>query len=74
MNKMRELKIRYLDILQTEGCLNEVLFDKSEWDDDEDRDIDYYGEDRFLEIVPDDVVFHQFGDYVLMEDEGEVAS
>lgn len=61
MSKMHDLKARYLDVLQDEGCLNEILFDKPEWDNCDGYTIADHGEERLIAIVPDDVIFSHWG-------------
>ncbi len=59
--KRIELKIRYLDMLQCEGCMNEVLFDKPEWDNMDGHDIMDYDIEKLIALIPDDVIFRQWG-------------
>lgn len=65
---MYELKVRYLEMLQGEGCLNEVLFDKPEWDEDDGHMIADHGEERLVAMVPSDVISRQWeGDPFCLE-------
>jgi len=57
--KLIILKRRYLEHLECEGCLYEVLFDQPE-KDDEDGELTEDILDRADELVSDDVVFHEF--------------
>jgi len=57
-----ELKLRYIDMLDAEGCLNEVLFDKPEWDDEPYcYSPDYYGVEKLKALVPDEVIVDHYG-------------
>jgi len=58
-DKLVILKMRYLERLEGEGCLYEVLFDQPE-KDDEDGELTKDILDRADELVGDDVVFHEF--------------
>lgn len=51
-----ELKTRYLDMLQDEGCLNEIVFNNPEWDDVKGHDIADYGIEHLIDRIPDDVI------------------
>ena len=67
--KMRKLKLRYLMMLEDEGCLNEVIFGHPEWDDSEEYTLEHYDVERLLDIVPDDVIVRQWeGDWFCEED------
>lgn len=58
--EMRELKIRYLEMLESEGCLNEVVFGLSEWDDDDEHTLQRYRVDQLIDMIPDDVIVSQW--------------
>lgn len=64
ISRMHELKARYLDMLQDEGCLNEILFDRPDLDESDGHDIDDYGAERLIAMVPDDVIFDHCGNEV----------
>lgn len=60
--EITELKRRYLEQLDAEGCLNEVLFDRPADDDDPDKCLTDEMLDRADALVPDDVVENNYGD------------
>jgi len=62
-----ELKLRYIDMLDGEGCLNEVLFDKPEWDDEPYcYSLDYHGVEKLRDMISDEVIVDHYGrDYFL---------
>lgn len=55
MSRNNDLKVRYLERLEAEGCLNEVLFDRPYWDDDGKHDIEDWGIEKLLKMVPVEV-------------------
>lgn len=62
-----DLKYRYLEFLQNEGSLNEVAFDRPEWDEESDiYTIEHHGVDKLKAMVPDDVLIRHFGEYRVM--------
>ena len=68
--RMRKLKFRYLEMLQNEGCLNEVVFGCPEWDDSEDEyTIECHGADRLVDMIPDDVIVRQWEGRWLCEED-----
>ena len=58
-DKLVILKKRYLEHIEGEGCLYEVLFDRPD-KDEEDGELTEDILDRADELVSDDVVFHEF--------------
>lgn len=60
-----ELACRYLEVLEDEGVLNEVVFGRPEWDEDPNGryTIEYHGVDKLTTMVPDDVLARQFGEW-----------
>lgn len=57
-----DLKYRYLEILKDEGCLNEVCFDRPDWDEDSDKYTkEYHGVEKLMEMIPAEVLIRQFG-------------
>ena len=68
--EMRKLKLRYLDQLQSEGCLNEVVFDHPEWDDSEEEyTLEHYDAERLIDMLPDDVIIRQWEGYWFCEED-----
>ena len=62
-----DLKYRYLEILEAEGCLNEVCFDKPEWDDESEvYTKEFHGVEKLMEMIPDDVLVRQFGEFKVL--------
>ena len=47
-------------MLQTEGCLNEVLFNNPKWDDMDGHDVSDYDIRELVSIIPDDVIYRQW--------------
>lgn len=60
--KEHDLKVRFLERLEAEGCLNEVLFDRPHWDDDGKHDIKDHGLENLVKMIPHDVVVWAFED------------
>ena len=59
--EMRKLKLRYLVMLEDEGCLNEVVFGHPEWDDGEEENmLEHYDLERLLDVLPNDVIIRQW--------------
>lgn len=61
-DELIELKHLYLDQLETEGRLNEVLFNRPADDEDPDKCLTEEMLGRADELVPDDVIEHNYGD------------
>ena len=59
-----DLAYRYLDMLETEGVLNDVIFNRPDWDDDPEGryTMEYHGVERLIKMVPDDVLLRNFGE------------
>lgn len=64
-----DLKIRYLNMLQDEGCLNEIVFNNPEWDDVKGHDIADYGIKYLIDRIPDDVILRQWEYECLYEED-----
>lgn len=60
-----ELTRRYLEVLEDEGVLNEVIFGRPEWDEDPNGryTMEYHGVDKLTAMVSDDVLARQFGEW-----------
>jgi len=59
-----DLKYHYLEMLEIEGSLNEIVFDMPEWDEEPDvYTMEYHGVEKLIAMVPEDVLFRQFGEY-----------
>lgn len=67
--RMCELKFRYIDMLESEGCLNEILFDRPDLDYAEGHNIANYGMEKLVAMIPDDVIFRMWGSDCLSEEE-----
>ncbi len=77
-DQLIELKQRYLSELMDEGCLNEILYDKPEWDEDGEHDISYEELASADKLIPDELVFDHYrdthftdGDFFCTENECE---
>lgn len=71
--RRKYLAYRYLSILEDEGNLNAVAFDKPELDGDPEARYtkEYHGVKKLMEMVPDDVLIRQFGEYECFIDDTE---
>lgn len=67
-DQLVELKQHYLETLSDEGCLNEVLYDDAEADEDSEG-VSYEELANADELVPDDVVFSNYEDIDFSEDD-----
>lgn len=59
-----DLAYRYLDMLETDGVLNDVIFNRPDWDDDPEGRYtkEYHGIEKLIKMVPDDVLLQNFGE------------
>ena len=62
-DQLVSLKERYLAELVDAGCLNEILYDKPEWDNDGEHDLSYGELAKADELIPDELVLDHYRGY-----------